>query len=375
MRLDAQRHLRARERRRHLGQRHAVGEGNRGGGQRTRDDVPAGERGAHRRALVTPVEAEGDALQPSAGDLRRAHVGVGRGAVGEGPGPRSTGHRQHQRVVGVEHGEAVGRQTLQQLRLGRGDRLQAAQPLQVRRPHVRYHAHLRPRDLAERADLAGGAHRHLEHRPAMAMREAEQRQRQADLVVVVRLVLQQRIAAAEDGGDELFRRRLAHAARHADHLRPPPVAASGGQPLEGGQRVRHHEDGDGGRQRGRRLSHEHASRATLDGVRDEGVSVATLARQREEEIASAGLPRVDDRPAKARRAAAPPLQQQRAQTLDDLNGSDHGEPAPSGHPRLAPHRPAGRRDRSVSGVRAPRRWARRRCCPGESLGAHRSSPA
>ena len=59
--------------------------------------------------------------------------------------------RRHQRIVGVEHRGAVGRQRLHELALARLDGLEGAGPRQVDRAHGRDDPDGRPRDGAQLA--------------------------------------------------------------------------------------------------------------------------------------------------------------------------------------------------------------------------------
>ncbi len=73
-------------------------------------------------------------------------------------------------------------------------------------------------------DLATDVHAHLEHRRLVLGPEPEDRQRQADLVVLVALVPKRFEAAAEDGRDRLLRRCLGDRAGHAHDERREPRA-------------------------------------------------------------------------------------------------------------------------------------------------------
>ena len=69
----------------------------------------------------------------------------------------------------------------------------------------------RPADPDEVGDLALDVHPHLEDQRLVVRPEPEDRQREADLVVLVALVLERPVAGREDGGDGLLRRGLGDA--------------------------------------------------------------------------------------------------------------------------------------------------------------------
>ncbi len=75
---------------------------------------------------------------------------------------RARGHGGYVGVVPVEYGRAVWGQGVHQLRLGGGDSADRAQPLQVHGAHVGDDADPGPGDAAEKVDLAGAVHRHLQ---------------------------------------------------------------------------------------------------------------------------------------------------------------------------------------------------------------------
>ena len=96
-----------------------------------------------------------------------ADVGVRGRAEFDDVRVRARGHRRDQVVVGVEHGDPVGGQRLDQLALGLRDRLAAAELAEVRRADVEDDADLRRGDLGEVpdvADPAGAEFEHEEHR-------------------------------------------------------------------------------------------------------------------------------------------------------------------------------------------------------------------
>ena len=228
------------------------------------------------------MDRKGHALEPTALDVCRASGGVRGRSVRDRLRLGPLNHRHDQRIVRVEHSEAVRRQALRQLCFRRRYGLHAAEAFQVRGPHVRHNTYLWPGDLAKRAYFARRIHAHLEHCPFVAMRHLEHRQRQPNLVVVVRLVLQHVVLRRQHRGCNLFRRRLTDAASYTDHLGAPAFAASRRQPLERRQRIAHNKGGGTRRKTFGEFCHQHAPSASLDRVRGESVTVDALAPQRDE---------------------------------------------------------------------------------------------
>ena len=91
----------------------------------------------------------------------------------------------------------------------------------------------RPRHRGEVGDLARHVHAHLEHRRLVLRAEAQERQRQPDLVVLVALALERPPGGAEDRRDRLLRRRLGDAAGDPDDERVEPARASRRPPRRG----------------------------------------------------------------------------------------------------------------------------------------------
>ena len=93
----------------------------------------------------------------------------------------------------------VGGQRLDELGLGPGDAVDAADALGVRRGDRRDDADVRPGDVAQPADLAEAAHAHLQHEHLGVVRRAEDGHRQALLVVEAALVGGHAPAGADGG--------------------------------------------------------------------------------------------------------------------------------------------------------------------------------
>ena len=256
--------------------------------------VGAAARGDHpERGPAPVVEADGGG----------AHVGhpVGRAGGGRAepadPRPGAGGHRGHVGVVGVEDRDPVGRQRLDQLALGLGDRVERAELAGVGPADVEHRADPRRGDVAQLGDVADAAGRHLQHQVPGRLVGPQHGQRQAELVV-----------EGADGGDG--------GAQPVDHLggevlgrglarRPgDPDDGRGRQPAQHLPRERAEGDGHVGGDDHRHVVHvgdrpvgEHRDRARLGRDGGEVTAVHPLARQRGEQRARHRLARVDhDRP-------------------------------------------------------------------------------
>ena len=208
---------------------HARGQPDRGRGQRVVDrqatergdrDVgrPPGVRASWKRIPAVPADV----------DVDRPNVGVVGEAVADGPRDGSRVHPGDDRVVGVEDRPAARRQRLEQLALGLLDRVERADPREVDRLHRGDDADRRPGHRREVGDLAADVHAHLEDRCLVLRAEAQERQRQPDLVVLVALVLERPARRAEDRRDRLLGRGLGDAAGDPDDQRieaPAPAGA------------------------------------------------------------------------------------------------------------------------------------------------------
>ena len=98
---------------------------------------------------------------------------------------RALGEIRRERIVGVDHRDAVGRQRVVDRGLGIGDTEQAAHALQVRRRDVVDQRHVGAHDGGEVGDVAGLAGAHFVDGEGGVVGRVDHRQRQADLVVAV----------------------------------------------------------------------------------------------------------------------------------------------------------------------------------------------
>ena len=141
--------------------------------------------------------------------------------------------RLEERLAGGNHGRRAGLQVADQLCLRGGHVLDRAEQLEVHRADVHDQPHVRLRDLDELRDLAGAAHRHLEHHRLGAALGLEDRERHADLGVQVLAVRVGRALCPEDRGEDVLGRGLAGRPRYADRLRVQLAAPASCQRLQG----------------------------------------------------------------------------------------------------------------------------------------------
>ena len=158
------------------------------------------------------------------------------------PGPKLIVARRWSRC-GASAGASAGTtarpsvaQACQDLGLGRGDRLIAAEQLEMDRADVGDRGHVGLGDRAQLGDLAETAHRHLEHQELGLGRGREDRQRQADLGVEVLGAGVE--AEREDRPADVLDRRLAGRAGDPDHSTAELATPGACQRLQRAERVR-----------------------------------------------------------------------------------------------------------------------------------------
>ena len=256
-------------------------------------------------------------------------------ADGQGRPVESAEVAGRDRVVGIDHGEAFGRQVVEQLRFRQAVVLDRRMIVEVVAADVGHaggveshagHAVLRQGvagDLHRRVRAAGGHHASEPGRQLVGGRRGPRR-RFRDFAVEVAQRAQQAGAMSgggEHAGHQATRGRLAVGAGDADHLQP--VAGIAGQGLAdaavgvagvGHEAERHVQP------RQRSLG-EHGASAARQGLGDEVVAVAAAARQGGEQIARPDAPRIAGAAADADVVGAEQLgfRQQAAQTQQVSN--------------------------------------------------------
>ena len=149
--------------------------------ERVGDVVLADQAEPHRRRGAVRVQREGCASGAVEGDVGGAHVAV----RAEGPNARNRAraHTEDERVVGVQDGETVGRQRLDELALRRGDRLARAELAEMRAADVEHRADLWRRDPGQVRDVPDAACAEFENEEPGVGVGLEHRVRQAEFVV------------------------------------------------------------------------------------------------------------------------------------------------------------------------------------------------
>ena len=197
-------------------------------------------------------------------------------------------HRHHPFVVGVEHGGPRRGQRLHELALGDRHAVDPTDPFGVRVTDGGDHPDVGSGDVAQPGDLAEPAHPHLQHEHLGVVRRVEDRDREALLVVEAALVGRGPSCGGARRGDEVLRRRLAHAAGDAHDAGGRPAARPAGERHQRGRRV-----GDLDRRAVTagvgRLTREERDRSSCERLTDEVVAVA-FGHDRHEQFARAGRP-------------------------------------------------------------------------------------
>ena len=242
--------------------------------------------------------------------------------------------RLQQRLARRNHDRRPRRQAGDQLGLGRGDRLQRAEQLQVHRADIHDRADVGPGDLNQLCDLTGPAHRHLEHECLRVGGGREQRQRQPDLGVVVFRTRGGAQMRAQERDEDVLSRGLA--GRPGDRNDPGRAGPQLGAPrarerLQAAQRIVVLEhDALGCDRSGVRRRHEHAPRSGRERLPGVGPAVRARAGQPDEQLAALQRARIDRRPRRPLAGIAAIAEQARAGGIGDARRR------PSPHRRLPP---------------------------------------
>jgi len=167
----------------------------------------------------------------------------------------------------------------------------------VGRPDVRDDANIGIDEPAEQIDLAERAHAHLDDCGPVPAIECEQRERHADVVVEIPLVLENRTPAPEDAGKHFLGRGLAVAARDAGKGDRKFFPVRQSHLLEGEQRVLYGEDVlDAAQafiaQLQRGPVHERAPGPLLDSIANKIVAVEPVSLEGYEEFTFLDVPGV-----------------------------------------------------------------------------------
>ncbi len=203
--------------RRQVGQRHAEGRGH-------------GHRTQHVRQLRQAGDVDGDgararrrfdqgarAQHAKVTDPRGPHLGSGRQTEGDDPSGEAGRPRHHACVIRIRHEHGVGAGPLENLGLGLGNAVGAAEVADVRVAHVGPHAHVRLGHADQHADFPRVVHAELHHRDVRAMPKLEQRERQSEVVVEVARILHDLERSAQQRRNRFLRAGLACAPGDGHH--------------------------------------------------------------------------------------------------------------------------------------------------------------
>ena len=138
-------------------------------------------------------------------------------------------------IIGVQDGDAARRQRRYQFIFRARHIGQAAEKFHVHRAHQRDYADLRLRDLCQRGDLAGMRHAHLDHSDVVLALQAQQLQRQAEVIVEIAFRLQDAKFSAQNLRDGFLGSGFASRASHANERLAPNAAYCRAQGLQGWQ--------------------------------------------------------------------------------------------------------------------------------------------
>src|ERR1019366_2437250 len=203
-----------------------VGDGD--GGQQVHDGMTAGH-GAFKIHAESAEARAGDALLHVFGP----DIGGFGETEGHGAAEVDLAEAGDAQIVGIEDGDAVGRQSFDQFPLGGGDALDGIEELHVGVADVGDYPDVGFGDGGELADFSGMVHADLDDAYVAGVGQAKQGERHADVVVEIA------IGFANDGKgglqqvrDGVFGGGFARAAGHGDDRATPLLARPGGQVLE-----------------------------------------------------------------------------------------------------------------------------------------------
>ena len=208
---------------------------------------------------------------------------------------RLRAHGRDVRVVRIEDDCAARGDGLDHLRLGLRDVLDGTEELHVRLADIRHDADRRRCNRSHCLDLVQAAHADLNDGSRVLLAKPQERQRQADLIVVVGLRLEDRAARREHCSREVLRRRLAVRARDGDDRQREAHAPGVRELLVGRQRVfgNQHRRLEAGQLllRAARADHD-AVCALLDRIAHKILAVEALALEGEEQDSRRDLARI-----------------------------------------------------------------------------------
>jgi hypothetical protein len=194
-------------------------------------------------------------------------------------------------VVGIDHGNAVRQQAGKDAAFFASHFVHVTHAFEVSALGIGDQGHGRRADRGQVGDFTGMVHAHLDHRRTVRGIQAEQRERQADVVVQVAARRQHGIAELrlEDGCDHFLGCRLAIRAGNGDHRQREAGAPGGGEAAQPEAGVIDDDGGSAGRQFGGIGDHEGGG-AAFPGLGKKIVGIETFTAERDEQLAGADGP-------------------------------------------------------------------------------------
>ena len=263
------------------------------------DIVPSRQRYAVVMPLVAPRHHELRAARRKTQCLG-TDIRICADAIGENAHAvcRHRTHRSDAFIVRVEEHGSAHRDRLYEFCLCLCNIFDGTEQLHMHLADIRHNADIRRSNGCERGDLSQPAHADLHDGGGIILRDAEQCQRQSDLVVIVRRRAADRAAPREDGCRQVLRRGLAVRARDCNDGDVELHAPRMRDLLVGLQCIRHYEDCPlfllqillhGGRQR--RIDEDCRS-ALVKRIRGKICTIKILPAQGNEEVTCRDLPRI-----------------------------------------------------------------------------------
>ena len=201
-----------------------------------------GERQLQRHALAALHQHERGAHRAAIFNGLRAKIRCVGDSIGQHPPGSVRRKRRHQRIVRVQHRHRLAPvQPFDKLALRQRNLFHRSEKFQMCRSHARHHPNIRPRNFGQARKFAAPRHPHFQNRRLMRLVQAEQRQRQAVLVVEIPLRLQDAKPRAQQCRQDLFGSGLADAAGDPGNFAAPCFANGAREPFERDESVGHSE--------------------------------------------------------------------------------------------------------------------------------------
>ena len=140
-------------------------------------------------------------------------------------------------IISVKQNMPVLPDMVKDLRLGAKDAVPVLEIFQMAGPDVGDHSRIGPRDLRQPVHVPEMGNPHLQNRDLILLRQPEDGQGQAKVIIEISFCLKRAQFPAEDGGNHLFCAGLADTAGHACDGNAQNVQVEGCRRSEGGLRI------------------------------------------------------------------------------------------------------------------------------------------